>query len=183
MHSWLVRCGGRDVRASMWRARDDAPMSGVVTRATVALVALLGVACSGGGDALDASHDARVLDCDGPIEAELVPAPSGPNAGVPIAAIAWRGDHCVLEGDENAPDALLVVADTAGTWFDYGVVAVRAGGWVITRSSTSESPTTYTTVQRDTDVFFELESAGARVRIDLRVSGTTLTLIAMHELR
>lgn len=158
-------------------------------RSAVALVALLSIACGGGG-APDASHDARVLDCDGPLSIELEPAPSGPNAGVPIAAIVWRGNDCLLVSDEQDPDAVLVIADTAGTFFDSGLVAARAGGWIITRSSASESPRTYlTAVPRDTDFFVELESETSRVRIDFRVgvvspaTATTLTLLAMRELR
>lgn len=150
-----------------------------------ALFALLSIACGSDDGSRDASSDARVLDCDGPIEFELTPATTGPNTGLPMAAITWSGDHCVLVADERHPDAVLVIADTTGTFFDSGVVAARAGDWIIERWSRSESRTTYVAaVPRNTDVFVELESEDgrSRVRIDFRVGATTLTLLAMREL-
>lgn len=148
----------------------------------VMLVAIALGACGGRGGT-DASVDARVLECDAPRSIPLTPSTHPPNTGLPMASIAWTGNSCALYADETHPDAILIIADTAGTWFDSGLVATADSAWFIAESSTGVMRATYITgVPRATDLHLVLESDEVRVAVDFRVDGDTVTLLAMSEL-
>lgn len=150
----------------------------------VLLLATVLGACRGGG-AADASVDARVLECDAPLTIVLSPSTRPPNVGLPTASITWTENRCALHDDEGHPDAVLFVADTAGTWFDAGLIAQADSRWVIAESSTGATRTTYLArVPRGTDIHVVLErdDASSRISVDFRVDDDTLTLLAMSEL-
>ena len=136
-----------------------------------------------GGSSVDASVDAQVLTCDAPLSMALTPSARPPNVGLPVASIAWTGDHCALYPDEGHPDTLLFLADSDGTWFDVGLIAQANSRWFIAEASTGAMRTTYLTgVPRDTDIHVVLESDDTQVAIDFRVDDDTVTLLAMSEL-
>lgn len=147
-----------------------------------ALILVLGVSLAGCAIAPVASLEAgpRMLTCRAPMRIDLAPLPSGTNAGVPAAGIAWSGDHCMLAADENAPGIMLVVADFAGSVF-MSLVAASADDWVIAQASIGSAPTTHLSpVPRDTDITIALDRDGVRVAIVFRVEGQTLVLVSMH---
>lgn len=163
------------------------PSSGVrspVMRALpVMLLAVALAACGGGRDVRDANVDARVLECAAPLTHVLSPSTRPPNVGLPTVSITWSGDGCALHDDEGHPDAVLFVADTAGTWFDVGLLAQADSRWFIAESSTGTMRATYIPgIPPATDIHLVLETDGTRVSVDFRVDGDTLTLLAMREL-
>ncbi len=143
-------------------------------------LALLLAACAsppnGGTDAR-----APALDCVPPLSIVLVPSPYPANRGIPMAGIAWTGDHCALETDERHPDLVLLVADFTGTVFGDAPVATRVGDWSIVSSSLGTGPATYLApVPRDTDVAVHLERGDERIELTFRLEGDTLVLVSMR---
>ena len=122
----------------------------------------------------DAGTDARVLTCDVPRSAELVPSASGSNAGVPLAGIGWTDGACVFYGDDGHPDIVLLVADLTG-FLSGGLVAAPGRGWRTVSSSEGLA-----SLPRDTDIDVVVERDGVRVELTFRVEGDTVVLLAMR---
>jgi hypothetical protein len=129
----------------------------------------------------------RPLFCATPMRIDLVAPTTGTNAGIPMASIAWPGDHCVLTDDEHAPGLVLLLADFSGTVFGPAALTVSPGSdWRIDSSSPGGGgPSPYLSNQpRDTDITVTLHDGTEtdRVSVTFRVEGNTLVLLDMHRI-
>ena len=119
------------------------------------------------------------LRCAPPLRQMLVAPASGSNAGIPLAGVAWNGDHCELTPDEHDPAMVLLVADFmfAGA---ATLVASPANRWMIVGSSTGSGPTSYLSgFARDTDIRVDLDRGADAITIVFRVEAETLVLVSM----
>jgi hypothetical protein len=152
---------------------------GVDARRLGALAMLLGACTSAPPGDRDASP--LRLVCETPLSTALVPSTYPSNRGVPMAGIAWTGDHCALEVDEMHPDLVLLVADFTGSIFGDAPVATRIGDWRIVSSSHGAAGASYIApVPRDADVEVTLERSGVRVTIAFRLEASVLVLTSMR---
>ena len=145
------------------------------SHALVAL-ALLSSSCSGSG-APDGGRDALALECSTPQSIEMVIGTSG----APIAVIGWSGDVCTLSNDERAADGIVAIADIGSFGGATPIVAARLGDWAIERSPlTSSRTTTVTGLSRGEPIEMVMSNEGISVTIEVRVDGTSLTLLSMR---
>lgn len=142
----------------------------------LALFGMLSAGCDGSGRP-DAGRDALALECTTPQSIEMVIGTSG----APIAVIGWSGDVCTLGNDERAADGIVAIADVGSFGGSTPIVAARLGDWAIERSPvTSSRTTTVTGLSRGEPIELVMSNEGIVVTIEVRVDGTSLTLLSMR---
>lgn len=144
------------------------------------MLGLVGSLALGCGDPAPPPRDAAVPVCETPASIALVPAPSPPNQGVPMAAVVWSAAGCELVNDQAHPEIALLVADLEGG-FGFELVATRGGRWVVASASAGIPSSTYVAnFPRETDVEIVLEQGAERLALTIRVDGDVLTLVALR---